>query len=59
MTIDLTTITTTSDDSYELDATEGYDLVVTVNEGSSRGRCCSGVEDLEEICLECHLAVFA
>ena len=58
MTIDLTAITTTSDNSYELDATEGYDLVVTVNEGSALGNCCGGVEDIEDVCLECHLAVF-
>ena len=59
VTIDLTAITTTSDNSYELDATEGYDLVVTVNEGSALSNCCSGVEDIEDVCLECHLAVFA
>ena len=49
----------TSDESYELDATEGYDLVVTTIEGAVLGSCCSGAEDIEDICLECHLAVFA
>ena len=58
MTIDLTD-TTTTENSYELDVTEGYDLAVSVNEGVRLGNCCRDVEDIEEICLECHLAVFA
>ena len=59
MTIDLTTINTTTENSYEQDVIEGYDLVVSVNEGVRLGNCCRGAEDIEEICLECHLAVFA
>ena len=59
MTIDLTTTNTTVEDSYELKVTEGYDLVLPVNEGTRLGICCSGVEDVDEICLECHLAIFA
>ena len=54
MIIDLTT--NTVDESYELDVTEGYDQVVAVNEGSALGSSCRGVED---ICIECHLAVYA
>ena len=57
MIIDLTT--TTVDESYELDVIESYDLVVSVNESATLGICCRGAEDIEEICLECHLAVFA
>ena len=59
MTIDLTTINTTTENSYELDVIESYDLVVSVNESATLGICCRGAEDIEEICLECHLAVFA
>ena len=57
MTIDLTT--TTADEGYELDVTDGYDLALATNEGVTLGNCCRGVEDIEDICLECHLAVFA
>ena len=44
---------------YEYEATEPYELPLERNEGVRPDSCCGGVESVEDLCLECHLAVFA
>ena len=41
---------------YEHEVTEGYELHLEVNERVRPGSCCRGTED---ICLDCHLLLFA
>ena len=44
---------------YEYEVTQPYKLPLERNEGVRPGRCCRGAETVEDLCLECHLAVFA
>ena len=46
-----------NDDEYEV--TEPYELPLERNAGIRPGSCCRGVESVDDLCLECHLAVFA
>ena len=43
---------------YEYEVTEPYELPLERNEGIRPGRCCRDVESADDLCLECHLAVF-
>ena len=44
---------------YEYEVTDPYELPLERNEGVRPGSCCRGAETVEDLCLECHLAVFA
>ena len=44
---------------FEYEATVPYELPLERNEGVRPGICCRNAETVDEICLECHLAVFA
>ena len=44
---------------FEYEATEPYELPLERNEGVRPGNCCRNAETVDEICLECHLALFA
>ena len=43
---------------YEYEVTEPYELPLERNEGIRPGKCCRGAETADDLCLECHLAVF-
>ena len=45
--------------TYEYEVTEPYELPLERNAGIRPGSCCRGVESVDDLCLECHLAVFA
>ena len=44
---------------FEYEATVPYEFPLERNEGVRPGICCRNAETVDEICLECHLAVFA